>query len=238
MIISGPNLHQTCGETAMSQMRNTLSAGERADSIAGALSNGLIVVDPRGEILWMDETARRTINGGLQSLMFPIARNGQTVLEGFLSAVDVTVDGQRRTVCVLQQTADQNETATDFLAAIEAVLSDSWFTRTVVEKIKAWRQAKQPDPRASDLDMLTDREREILALICEGRSDAEMSQILRLSQNTIRNHVASLYRKIGVNRRSAASIWAREWALTRHEFGAGARGRRPDRHAQRRAAGE
>ncbi len=215
----------------MSQMRNTLSAGERADSIAGALSNGLIVVDPRGEILWMDETARRTINGGLQSLMFPIARNGQTVLEGFLSAVDVTVDGQRRTVCVLQQTADQNETATDFLAAIEAVLSDSWFTRTVVEKIKAWRQAKQPDPRASDLDMLTDREREILALICEGRSDAEMSQILRLSQNTIRNHVASLYRKIGVNRRSAAIIWARERALTRHEFVAGARGRRPDRHA-------
>jgi hypothetical protein len=30
----------------------------------------------------------------------------------------------------------------------------------------------------------------------------------------VRNHVASLYRKIGVNRRSAAIIWARERAIT------------------------
>jgi hypothetical protein len=38
--------------------------------------------------------------------------------------------------------------------------------------------------------------------------------MLNLSQNTIRNHIASLYRKIGVNRRSAAIIWARERAIT------------------------
>jgi DNA-binding CsgD family transcriptional regulator len=37
-----------------------------------------------------------------------------------------------------------------------------------------------------------------------------MSETLGLSQNTIRNHVSALYRKIGVNRRSAAVIWARE----------------------------
>jgi DNA-binding NarL/FixJ family response regulator len=37
-----------------------------------------------------------------------------------------------------------------------------------------------------------------------------MGTMLSLSQNTVRNHIASLYRKIGVNRRSAAIIWARE----------------------------
>jgi hypothetical protein len=41
-----------------------------------------------------------------------------------------------------------------------------------------------------------------------------MSVLLKLSQNTVRNHIASLYRKIGVNRRSAAIIWARERAIT------------------------
>jgi hypothetical protein len=47
----------------------------------------------------------------------------------------------------------------------------------------------------------------------------------------VRNHVASLYRKIGVNRRSAAIIWARERAITSYEFAAsGARSRRRDRH--------
>jgi hypothetical protein len=45
-----------------------------------------------------------------------------------------------------------------------------------------------------------------------------MSKMLKLSQNTVRNHVASLYRKIGVNRRSAAIIWARERAITSYEF--------------------
>jgi DNA-binding CsgD family transcriptional regulator len=94
----------------------------------------------------------------------------------------------------------------------------SWLTRTFVEKLKAWHQTKQPAARASDLDLLTDREREILALICEGRSDVDMGKMLGLSQNTVRNHVASLYRKIGVNRRGAAIIWARERAITSYEF--------------------
>jgi len=37
-----------------------------------------------------------------------------------------------------------------------------------------------------------------------------MSDRLNLSKHTIRNHIASLYGKIGVNRRAAAVIWARE----------------------------
>jgi len=61
-----------------------------------------------------------------------------------------------------------------------------------------------------ELDELTERERDILGLICQGQSDADMSKALGLSPNTIRNHVSSLFRKIGVNRRAAAIIWARE----------------------------
>ena len=41
-----------------------------------------------------------------------------------------------------------------------------------------------------------------------------MSESLKLSHNTIRNHLASLYRKIGVNRRAAAIIWTRERGIT------------------------
>jgi DNA-binding CsgD family transcriptional regulator len=217
----------------MTLMTDNYLPDEQLEKIAGALNNGLIVVDLNGRIVWIDENTRQTINGGLQELAFPLAQHEHLALDCFLSPVEVTVNGQRKTLCVIQQTAEQRETSSDFIAAIEAVLSDSsWFTRTIVEKLKAWRQAKQPSTRPSDLDLLTDREREILALICEGRSDAEMSRMLRLSQNTVRNHVASLYRKIGVNRRSAAIIWARERAITSYEFAAsGARPRRRDRHA-------
>jgi DNA-binding CsgD family transcriptional regulator len=71
----------------------------------------------------------------------------------------------------------------------------------------------KPGPQgngSAQLGSLSDREREVLGLICEGRSDVEMADALGLSENTVRNHIASLYRKIGVNRRTAAVIWARE----------------------------
>jgi DNA-binding CsgD family transcriptional regulator len=41
-------------------------------------------------------------------------------------------------------------------------------------------------------------------------NDEQMSERLKLSRNTIRNHVSSLYRKIGVNRRGAAILWAKK----------------------------
>jgi len=90
----------------------------------------------------------------------------------------------------------------------------SWLTRMIVEKFNALRQGSRAPAQPSDLNALTGREREVLWLICEGRSDVEMSDSLGLSQNTVRNHIASLYRKIGVNRRSAAVIWARERGVT------------------------
>jgi DNA-binding CsgD family transcriptional regulator len=133
-----------------------------------------------------------------------------------LSAHEVMINGNPATVCLIrEQEAQQNEHGYDAIAAIEAAMADtSWFTRTIIEKLKALRHAKRQMPRISDLEALTDREREVLGLICEGRSDAEMGTMLKLSQNTVRNHIASLYRKIDVNRRSAAIIWARERGIT------------------------
>lgn len=55
---------------------------------------------------------------------------------------------------------------------------------------------------------LTSREEQILKLICRGLSDPAIADALGLSPNTIRNHVASLYRKLGIHSRSAAVIWA------------------------------
>jgi DNA-binding CsgD family transcriptional regulator len=60
------------------------------------------------------------------------------------------------------------------------------------------------------LEDLTKREREIVTLICRGARDVEIGAELKLSPHTIRNHIASLYKKLGVNRRTAVVIWARE----------------------------
>ena len=53
---------------------------------------------------------------------------------------------------------------------------------------------------------LSRREREILALLCEGASNAQIGWKLGISEKTVRNHVSHLYAKIGVRSRSEAIV--------------------------------
>jgi DNA-binding NarL/FixJ family response regulator len=198
-------------------VKDFASNDEVLEPLASALAGGAILVDATGQIAWIDENIRRRLNGGLQDLALPIRRSERSAIDCFVTTAEVVIDGKPAAVCVIQQTGDQKE-SWQFIAAIEAVMADSsWLTRMIVEKFNALRQGARATAQPSDLDILTSREREVLWLICEGRSDAQMSGTLHLSQNTVRNHIASLYRKIGVNRRSAAVIWARERAITSHD---------------------
>lgn len=192
------------------------------DQFATALQSGLVLVDTSGAIVWVDEQTRRRVDGELAKLNLPLRKqDARASLECMLAAVDIEVAGEPRTLTVIQA-LDSQADALDLqriLAAAEEVMADSsWFTRPMLEKLKAALQAVPPAARGADVDMLSAREREVLLLVCEGRSDAEMGRILNLSQNTVRNHLASLFKKIGVNRRSAAIIWARERAITRHDL--------------------
>jgi DNA-binding CsgD family transcriptional regulator len=184
------------------------------ERIRSAMQKGIIVVDAKGRIAWMDDATRRLVNGGLQDLALPIERTDGAALDCFISAVDVTINGKRTHLCVVQETAEAKAPELDVVAAIQAVMADTtWFTRTVIEKVRALRLGKPADA-GIDIGELSDREREVLGLICEGKSDTDMSEILHLSPNTVRNHIMALYRKIGVNRRTAAIIWARERGIT------------------------
>jgi DNA-binding NarL/FixJ family response regulator len=54
---------------------------------------------------------------------------------------------------------------------------------------------------------LSDRESEVLALICQGMSNQQVAQTLFLSINSIKTYIRMLYRKIGAESRSQAVIW-------------------------------
>lgn len=56
--------------------------------------------------------------------------------------------------------------------------------------------------------MLTRREREVLALIVDGRTDREIAHILSISPGTASRHVANILHKLDVRTRSAAAAWA------------------------------
>lgn len=189
---------------------------DRMERIVAALRGGLILVDAQGGVAWIDDKTRRRMNGGLQGLALPKRRTSGSVLDCSMWPVEVTIHGQRTVVCAIQESVEPKDWERDLVATIQTVMADtSWFTRTVIEKVKSLRYGNRSGEEPSDgVDTLSGREREVLGLICEGVNDIEMSRMLRLSPNTVRNHIASLYRKIGVNRRGAAIIWARERGIT------------------------
>ena len=66
-------------------------------------------------------------------------------------------------------------------------------------------------PRAqvpSELQGLTEREREVLAYIAQGASNKAIAACLGISQQTVKNHMTSIFRKLGVSDRTEAAIVA------------------------------
>ena len=60
---------------------------------------------------------------------------------------------------------------------------------------------------------LTSREVEVLGLVAAGMTSAQIAEVLFLSPRTIHTHLNSIYHKIGVNSRSAATRYALEHDL-------------------------
>ena len=54
---------------------------------------------------------------------------------------------------------------------------------------------------------LTDREAEVLALITQGKSNAEVAALTYLSPNTVKSYIRTIYRKIDVASRTQAVLW-------------------------------
>jgi DNA-binding NarL/FixJ family response regulator len=103
---------------------------------------------------------------------------------------------------------------TDLVDAIRVVAAgNSLFGPAATERLVA-RFAQQPAPDAArSLDELTDREKEILALLATGLSNAELAERLFLSETTVKTHVSSILRKLRVRDRVQAVIAAYDAGL-------------------------
>jgi PAS domain S-box-containing protein len=127
------------------------------------------------------------------------------------SAETVTINGQYCILAAFQDISDRKRTELDLIAAIEGAMQDSsWLSRKIMDRLAALRgpspQHGSPGPSVD----LTAREREVLTLITKGKTDDAIADALSLKRNTVRNHVARLYAKIGAHSRAEAIIWARD----------------------------
>jgi DNA-binding CsgD family transcriptional regulator len=71
----------------------------------------------------------------------------------------------------------------------------------------------EPNERAQSSLGITERERQVLQLLANGRSNKQIAAELDLSPNTVKTHVASLFEKLRVARRTEAILHARELGL-------------------------
>lgn len=102
----------------------------------------------------------------------------------------------------------------EILRAIRGVGSgEAIFGPAIARRLTQYFSAPQPDGYAEAFPELTEREREILRLIGEQRTNAEIAARLSLAPKTVRNHVSNIFAKLQVATRAEAIIRARDAGL-------------------------
>lgn len=103
--------------------------------------------------------------------------------------------------------------ADDLVAAIRSVMAGDVaiapaVLKAVVEQARTARRKPTPEATVPGIDQLTDRERDVLEHLAEGRSNAEIAEAMFLSEATVKTHLSRVLAKLGVRDRVQAVIAA------------------------------
>jgi DNA-binding NarL/FixJ family response regulator len=97
--------------------------------------------------------------------------------------------------------------ATEIVAAIRAVVAgEAWLDPRITPGIIAniIRQPDQQGPTSAEMAKLTSREREVLALLAQGLSNAEAAAHLFIAEPTVKTHLARVMKKLGLREKAQA----------------------------------
>ena len=170
--------------------------------------------------LWGGSEASRALeqqvkqNGHIHSVEIQLRNKDGKACDYLLSAEKVMIHQEQCVLTVMQDITERKQMETQLLSAIESVMQDtSWFGQKIVEKLATLTRSGGTSRQAPETSALSARGREVLDLLAQGLSDQEIAERLGVTRNTIRNHVSAIYSKLGVHRRSAVIVWARERGL-------------------------
>jgi len=168
------------------------------------------------QIAWFNELCRRTSTGEMAArLLESRAHVDVSALLGRIKAPTLVLHARGDEVCPVAEGR-----------ALAAGIPDAQFVELdsrnhiLLEDEPAWGRFQDvvldfmgvPEPAAPDaaFDSLTTREREVLALVARGLGNADIAESLAISEKTVRNHVSSLFDKLGVWTRAQAIVFARD----------------------------
>lgn len=116
-------------------------------------------------------------------------------------------------------TAEQLATAIRVVAQGQVLLHPDVANKVIASFSSASGEPTEATPASptfvgeSNLEQLTEREREILALLARGASNREISETLYIASGTVKNHLSNILGKLGVRDRTQAALKARELGL-------------------------
>ena len=140
----------------------------------------LCAVNPRGIVLVLTANANR---------------------EAFARAVEAGAAGVLHKTVRIQQVVD----AARSLLSGKSIFS----TEEVIELLRLAEQSRERDREVHRyVERLTPREMEVLQALADGLSDKDVSESLHVGVGTVRNHLVSIFSKLGVNSRLQALVFA------------------------------
>jgi len=118
----------------------------------------------------------------------------------------------------------KDESAEVLLHAIDRVhAGEVWMNRTmmsrILESMSPSSKEQNADPETARIASLTPREREIIRSIVrsQGGKSLEIAEALHISEHTLRNHLTTIYEKLGVRNRIDLYVYATKHCLTAEE---------------------
>ncbi|GAA3218675.1 response regulator transcription factor [Streptomyces sp. XM83C] len=178
--------------------------GEEAVALARELRPDLVLMDVQMPRLDGVSATRRVVSEGLADVL---------VLTTF--DLDEYVFGALRAGAA--GFLLKNTEARDLVEAVRTVARGEGIvapavTRRLIAEFAA-RPAREPKADPSVLDGLTRREREVLACLGEGLSNAAVAERLDMAEATVKTHVSRLLGKLGLRSRVQAAVLAQELGL-------------------------
>jgi DNA-binding NarL/FixJ family response regulator len=201
-------LRQVLASDATFEVVGEASNGEQALEVAARLLPDVILLDitmPGDSGLVVAQKLRARVPSA-RVLMLSVHDDAEYVLE----SVRAGAHGYLR----------KDTTPGDLRAAVRAVhAGDAWFSPAVARRLtEVLRSERVPDaappPAApATVDVLTNREREVLTLVARGLLNKEVAAQLGISVRTVEAHRDSLVRKLGIRSVAGLTRYALEQGL-------------------------
>jgi DNA-binding NarL/FixJ family response regulator len=142
------------------------------------------------------------------------------VLDGIAATRTIAAAQPGVAVVVLTSFSDREQILRALDAGAVGYLLKDAEPDEIAKAVRAAARGEAPlDPRAgrallsarsasSPLDGLSEREREVLRLVAQGRPNKLIARELSISEKTVKTHLTSVFRTIGVTDRTQAALWA------------------------------